>query len=186
MELFCSFWTFQDSTASENSSADSLSCAKPGKSPEVQRKVLTMLETTQECSIKNTQSNYTLSAQGQDEPSSSSTVSKSNSLNAIPTTSETETQPAPKETTKLPVDIDDHNRTMVLQVDRTDLRLISPDRKVILLHKHHRDVTTCVQGLANSEHFGFICKEGQNINAYIGYVFKCESQSVAGDAVQGQ
>lgn len=46
---------------------------------------------------------------------------------------------------KPPVDIDDHNRTMVLQVDRTDLRLISPDRKVILLHKHHGDVTTCVQ-----------------------------------------
>lgn len=46
---------------------------------------------------------------------------------------------------KLPVDSDDHNRTMVLQVDRTDLRLISPDRKIILLHKHHRDVTTCVQ-----------------------------------------
>lgn len=46
---------------------------------------------------------------------------------------------------KSSVNIDDHNRTMVLQVDRTDLRLISPDRKVILLHKHHRDVTTCVQ-----------------------------------------
>lgn len=43
------------------------------------------------------------------------------------------------------VDIDDHNRTMVLQVDRTDLRLISPDRKVILLHKHHKDITTCIQ-----------------------------------------
>lgn len=46
---------------------------------------------------------------------------------------------------KPPVDIDDLNRTMVLQVDRTDLRLISPDRKVILLHKHHGDVTTCIQ-----------------------------------------
>lgn len=46
---------------------------------------------------------------------------------------------------KSSVNMDDHNRTMVLQVDRTDLRLISPDRKVILLHKHHRDVTTCVQ-----------------------------------------
>lgn len=46
---------------------------------------------------------------------------------------------------KVPVEIDDHNRTMVLQVDRTDLRLISPDRKVILLHKHHRDVNSCMQ-----------------------------------------
>lgn len=46
---------------------------------------------------------------------------------------------------KSAVNMEDHNRTMVLQVDRTDLRLISPDRKVILLHKQHRDVTTCVQ-----------------------------------------
>lgn len=42
-------------------------------------------------------------------------------------------------------DCDDHNRTMVLQVGRNDLRLISPDRKIILLHKQHRDVSTCVQ-----------------------------------------
>lgn len=43
------------------------------------------------------------------------------------------------------VNIDDHNRTMVLQVGRVDLRLISPDRKVVLLHKHNRDITTCTQ-----------------------------------------
>lgn len=42
-------------------------------------------------------------------------------------------------------DNDEHNRTMVLQVGRSDLRLISPDRKIILLHKQHRDVSTCVQ-----------------------------------------
>lgn len=42
-------------------------------------------------------------------------------------------------------DADEHNRTMVLQVGRNDLRLISPDRKIILLHKQHRDVSTCVQ-----------------------------------------
>ncbi|KAK9754151.1 protein of unknown function (DUF3350) [Popillia japonica] len=82
-----------------------------------------------------------------------------------------------------PADIDDHNRTMVLQVDRTDLRLISPDRKVILLHKHHKDVTTCIQGQVNSEHFGFIAKETSNSNIYIGFVFKCESSSVASEAV---
>lgn len=46
---------------------------------------------------------------------------------------------------KVPGEMDDHNRTMVLQVDRTDLRLISPDRKVILLHKHHKDISSCLQ-----------------------------------------
>lgn len=82
-------------------------------------------------------------------------------------------------------DFDDHNRTMVLQVDRTDLRLISPDRKVILLHKHHRDITTCVQGQVQTEHFGFISREGANMQTFTGYIFKCESQSIANDAVQG-
>ncbi|XP_049824909.1 TBC1 domain family member 1 isoform X2 [Aethina tumida] len=81
-------------------------------------------------------------------------------------------------------DFDDHNRTMVLQVDRTDLRLISPDRKVILLHKHHRDITTCVQGQVQTEHFGFISREGANMQTFTGYIFKCESQSIANDAVQ--
>ncbi|CAH1987493.1 unnamed protein product [Acanthoscelides obtectus] len=71
---------------------------------------------------------------------------------------------------------------MVLQVDRTDLRLISPDRKVILLHKHHKDVTTCVQGQTSSKYFGFICKEG-NTETYVGYIFKCESASIASDTV---
>ncbi|KAJ8980381.1 hypothetical protein NQ317_009375 [Molorchus minor] len=81
-----------------------------------------------------------------------------------------------------PVDIDDHNRTMVLQVDRTDLRLISPDRKVILLHKHHKEVTSCLQGQARAEHFGFICKEGPGAQTYIAFIFKCESPSISGDA----
>ncbi|XP_076254092.1 PTB_TBC1D1_like and TBC domain-containing protein plx isoform X2 [Rhynchophorus ferrugineus] len=85
---------------------------------------------------------------------------------------------------KSSVDMDDYNRTMVLQVDRTDLRLISPDRKVILLHKQHRDVTTCVQGLIKSEHFGFICKEmSPAMQTFTGYIFKCESSSIATDAV---
>ncbi|XP_050302062.1 TBC1 domain family member 1 isoform X2 [Anthonomus grandis grandis] len=79
---------------------------------------------------------------------------------------------------------DEHNRTMVLQVDRTDLRLISPDRKVILLHKHHRDVTTCVQGITRPDHFGFICKEqAGGLQTFMGYIFKCESASIASDAV---
>lgn len=96
---------------------------------------------------------------------------------------------------------DEHNRTMVLQVGRNDLRLISPDRKLILLHKQHRDIASCVQGIREQEHFGFICREphhsattpssavstpvtsANSVNAYIGYVFKCESASVASDAV---
>lgn len=76
----------------------------------------------------------------------------------------------------------DDNRTMVFQVGHTDLRLISPDRKQILLHKHLRDVTTCIQGTRHSAYFGFICKESSS-DSYIGYVFKCQSESFADDVV---
>lgn len=34
----------------------------------------------------------------------------------------------------------------------------------------------CFQGIRNNQHFGFISRETDN---YIGYVFKCESNSVA-------
>ncbi|XP_015836514.1 TBC1 domain family member 1 isoform X1 [Tribolium castaneum] len=88
-----------------------------------------------------------------------------------------------KEDDSKSVDMDDHNRTMVLQVDRTDLRLISPDRKVILLHKQHKDITTCIQGVQKMEHFGFVCREGKNGQTFVGYIFKCESSSIATDAV---
>lgn len=112
-------------------------------------------------------------------------INKSTSLQNI-TSNEATTVDDKKNNTSnnLPVEIDDHNRTMVLQVDRTDLRLISPDRKVVLMHKHHKEVTTCMQGIKNSEHFGFVCRETNTQASYVGYVFKCESQSVANDAVQ--
>nr|CAD7427136.1 unnamed protein product [Timema monikensis] len=76
----------------------------------------------------------------------------------------------------------DHNRTMVFEVGRTLLRLISPDKKQILLEKHLKDVASCIQGVKNSEHFGFICRE-PNVESYIGYVFKCENESFVDDVV---
>ncbi|KAK2579515.1 hypothetical protein KPH14_010819 [Odynerus spinipes] len=77
---------------------------------------------------------------------------------------------------------DEHNRTMLFQVGRADLRLISPDRKQVLLHKQIKDVASCVQGAKNAEHFGFICKEA-SIESFVAYIFKCQSESVADDLV---
>ncbi|KAJ8967022.1 hypothetical protein NQ314_003139 [Rhamnusium bicolor] len=37
-------------------------------------------------------------------------------------------------------------------------------------------------GQVKAEHFGFICREGSNTHTYIGFIFKCESPSVASDA----
>ncbi|KAK0181177.1 hypothetical protein PV327_003483 [Microctonus hyperodae] len=77
---------------------------------------------------------------------------------------------------------EEHNRTMLFQVGRYDLRLISPDRKQVLFHKQLKDIASCVQGLKNPEHFGFICREIA-AEGFIGYIFKCQSASVADDLV---
>ncbi|CAB0029485.1 unnamed protein product [Trichogramma brassicae] len=74
---------------------------------------------------------------------------------------------------------------LLLLVGRLDLRLISPDRKKVLLHKQLRDVASCVQGVANPEHFGFICRDGAGggSDRFVGFIFKCQSESVADELV---
>uniref|UniRef100_A0A182PK47 Rab-GAP TBC domain-containing protein n=1 Tax=Anopheles epiroticus TaxID=199890 RepID=A0A182PK47_9DIPT len=76
----------------------------------------------------------------------------------------------------------EQNRTMVFLIGQSDLRLISPDRKQVLLHKAFRDVASCVHGHKNADHFGIICRDVNN-DGYIGYVFKCQSEQVAVDVV---
>lgn len=76
----------------------------------------------------------------------------------------------------------EQNRTMVFLVGRADLRLISPDRKQVLLYKDFKDVASCAQGQKSADHFGIICRE-PNSEGYIGYVFKCQSDHVCDDIV---
>lgn len=74
---------------------------------------------------------------------------------------------------------------MVLLVGKEDIRLISPDRKQVLLYKDMKDVASVTQGHKNSDHFGIIIRDTKNTeatsNSYIGYVFKCQSDTVADD-----
>lgn len=87
----------------------------------------------------------------------------------------------------------EQNRTMVFLIGKSDMRLISPDRKQVLLYKDFKDVASCAQGHKNADHFGIICREpnttspeggsGSGGGGYIGYVFKCQSDTVADDIV---
>lgn len=77
----------------------------------------------------------------------------------------------------------EQNRTMVFLIGKSDLRLISPDRKQVLLYKDFKDVASCAQGHRNADHFGIICREPHTTDSYIGYVFKCQSDAVADDIV---
>ena len=79
--------------------------------------------------------------------------------------------------------------TSVVQVGRTDLRLISPDTKQVLLHKSFREISHVARGQEEQVHFGFICKDGGQQSAgpghYMGYIFRCDSTSVVDDIMQG-
>lgn len=83
---------------------------------------------------------------------------------------------------------------MVLLIGKEDIRLISPDRKQVLLYKDMKDVASISQGHKSSDHFGIIIRDssrneasanggggGSSGHGYIGYVFKCQSDSVADD-----
>lgn len=76
---------------------------------------------------------------------------------------------------------------MVLLVGKDDIRLISPDRKQVLLFKDIKDVASVSQGHKNSDHFGIIIRDQRNDSiangghGYIGYVFKGQSDTVADD-----
>jgi len=78
------------------------------------------------------------------------------------------------------------NRTMLLQIGRTDLRLISPDTKQVLLHKNFREISHCARGQQSQEHFGFICRDAshQGQGNYISYIFRCDSISIVDDIMQ--
>lgn len=83
----------------------------------------------------------------------------------------------------------DQNRTMVFLLGKNDLRLVSPDRKQVLLYKEFKDIASIAQGAHSPDHFGIICREtSKNIHTgeddrdtFIAFVFKCQSEQVTDD-----
>ncbi|GAB6033289.1 ecotropic viral integration site, variant 3 [Chamberlinius hualienensis] len=70
------------------------------------------------------------------------------------------------------------NRTMVFQIGKTDVSLISLDKKSIIFHKSFQDILHCAQGIKHPEHFGFICPDANSEN-FLGYILRCQSELVA-------
>ncbi|XP_037655691.1 TBC1 domain family member 4 isoform X1 [Choloepus didactylus] len=72
------------------------------------------------------------------------------------------------------------NRTMLFQVGRFEINLISPDTKSVVLEKNFKDISSCSQGIKHVDHFGFICRESlePGLSQYICYVFQCASESL--------
>ncbi|XP_006882765.1 PREDICTED: TBC1 domain family member 4 isoform X1 [Elephantulus edwardii] len=79
----------------------------------------------------------------------------------------------------------DKNRTMLFQVGRFEINLISPDTKSVVLEKNFKDISSCSQGIKHVDHFGFICRESPEpvLSQYICYVFQCASESLVDEVM---
>ncbi|XP_023978939.2 TBC1 domain family member 4 isoform X3 [Physeter macrocephalus] len=77
------------------------------------------------------------------------------------------------------------NRTMLFQVGRFEINLISPDTKSLVLEKNFKDISSCSQGIKHVDHFGFICREvpEPGLSQYICYVFQCASESLVDEVM---
>ncbi|XP_074514821.1 TBC1 domain family member 4 isoform X2 [Sebastes fasciatus] len=79
----------------------------------------------------------------------------------------------------------DKNRTMLFQVGRFEVNLISPDSKTVVLEKNFKDISSCCQGVKQSDHFGFICRDPSESgpSQYVSYVFQCASESLVDEVM---
>ncbi|XP_062343758.1 TBC1 domain family member 4 isoform X2 [Cinclus cinclus] len=77
------------------------------------------------------------------------------------------------------------NRTMLFQVGRFEVNLISPDTKSVVLEKNFKDISSCSQGIKHVDHFGFICRESvePGLSQYVCYVFQCASESLVDEVM---
>ncbi|XP_069061379.1 TBC1 domain family member 4 isoform X2 [Pleurodeles waltl] len=77
------------------------------------------------------------------------------------------------------------NRTMLFQVGRFEVNLISPDTKTVELEKNFKDISSCSQGIRHIDHFGLVCREciEPGINQYVCYVFQCASEALVDEVM---
>ncbi|KAL4604984.1 TBC1 domain family member 4 isoform X1 [Arapaima gigas] len=77
------------------------------------------------------------------------------------------------------------NRTMLFQVGRFEVNLISPDSKTVVLEKNFKDISSCSQGIKHTDHFGLICRDTGDCSRsqYVCYVFQCASESLVDEVM---
>ncbi|KAK2817002.1 hypothetical protein Q5P01_025193 [Channa striata] len=72
------------------------------------------------------------------------------------------------------------NRTMLFMVGRSQIFLVSPDTKKVVIEKSFREISFCSQGIRHVDHFGFICRETVEGGSchFVCYVFQCTDESL--------
>uniref|UniRef100_A0AAQ6A6Y7 TBC1 domain family member 4 n=1 Tax=Amphiprion ocellaris TaxID=80972 RepID=A0AAQ6A6Y7_AMPOC len=73
----------------------------------------------------------------------------------------------------------------VSQVGRFEVNLISPDSKTVVLEKNFKDISSCCQGIKQTDHFGFICRDQSEAGPshYMCFVFQCASESLVDEVM---
>ncbi|XP_063313936.1 TBC1 domain family member 1 isoform X3 [Pelobates fuscus] len=78
-----------------------------------------------------------------------------------------------------PTDMEE-NQTMLFTIGQSEVYLISPDTKRIVIEKSFKEISFCSQGIQHVDHFGFICREPlQNGGChFVCYVFQCTNEAL--------
>ncbi|XP_075715181.1 TBC1 domain family member 1 isoform X3 [Rhinoderma darwinii] len=72
------------------------------------------------------------------------------------------------------------NRTMLFTIGQSEVYLISPDTKKIVIEKSFKEISFCSQGIQHGDHFGFICREPLYTGGchFVCYIFQCTNEAL--------
>ncbi|XP_073502283.1 TBC1 domain family member 1 isoform X7 [Phyllobates terribilis] len=72
------------------------------------------------------------------------------------------------------------NQTMLFTIGQSEVYLISPDTKKIVIEKSFKEISFCSQGIQHVDHFGFICREPLLTGSchFVCYVFQCTNEAL--------
>ncbi|KAM6440667.1 TBC1 domain family member 1 isoform 3-T8 [Liasis olivaceus] len=72
------------------------------------------------------------------------------------------------------------NRIMLFTIGQSEVYIISPDTKKVVIEKSFKEISFCSQGIRHVDHFGFICRESSKNGGFhfVCYVFQCTDEAL--------
>ncbi|XP_039203449.1 TBC1 domain family member 1 isoform X5 [Crotalus tigris] len=72
------------------------------------------------------------------------------------------------------------NRIMLFMIGQSEVYIISPETKKVVIEKSFKEISFCSQGIRHVDHFGFICREPSKHGGFhfVCYVFQCAEEAL--------
>uniref|UniRef100_A0A8C6X8P2 TBC1 domain family member 4 n=1 Tax=Naja naja TaxID=35670 RepID=A0A8C6X8P2_NAJNA len=72
------------------------------------------------------------------------------------------------------------NRIMLFTIGQSEVYIISPETKKVVIEKSFKEISFCSQGIRHVDHFGFICREPSKNRGFhfVCYVFQCTDEAL--------